>query len=301
MLLLCFLLITTFVGATTGSIGNSRMVLRINPGETIEKFVLVKNVNNVAVTIDLFATGDLAASTIIKDTHFTLQPGEQKNAYFTIRAPNEGTTETRVNVQFKPTKGASVGLSSTVVVIAKANTNSDNNNNNQHNNTNNNQNNNNTNTNNNQNNTYNQQNNTNNNNTNTNNNQNNNQQQNNNNQNTNNYQNPYYDASSSTSSSSYHSSSSSGSSSSSATVTQKLDLHTTPTLSEDQQTQSSEPQVLKLTGKVTASKTSGSGIPVFISISFLVLLAALLGVLYYTAHAPSTHVPKKRLKEGYAP
>ncbi len=280
MLLLCFLLITTFVGATTGSIGNSRMVLRINPGETIEKFVLVKNVNNVAVTIDLFATGDLAASTIIKDTHFTLQPGEQKNAYFTIRAPNEGTTETRVNVQFKPTKGASVGLSSTVVVIAKANTNSDNNNNNQHNNTNNNQNNN---------------------NTNTNNNQNNNQQQNNNNQNTNNYQNPYYDASSSTSSSSYHSSSSSGSSSSSATVTQKLDLHTTPTLSEDQQTQSSEPQVLKLTGKVTASKTSGSGIPVFISISFLVLLAALLGVLYYTAHAPSTHVPKKRLKEGYAP
>ena len=37
----------SLVHAITGSIGNARMVLRVNVGDTIEKYILVKNVNDI--------------------------------------------------------------------------------------------------------------------------------------------------------------------------------------------------------------------------------------------------------------
>jgi len=104
--------------AITGSIGNARMILKLQTGEEIEKYILVKNVNEVPVDINISVTGDLAKYVNVKDKEFTLKAGEEKKAYFTIKATKPGTTETQVNVAFTPEDGRGVGLSSTVIVVA---------------------------------------------------------------------------------------------------------------------------------------------------------------------------------------
>ncbi|MBS3088434.1 hypothetical protein J4402_01495 [Candidatus Pacearchaeota archaeon] len=107
----------TAAAAITGAIGNSRMVLRMEQGEEIEKYVLVKNVNDIPLTIDLIITGDLADEVELEEESFVLQPKEEKKAYFTITAAKSGTTETKINVKFTPEEGNGVGLSSSVIVI----------------------------------------------------------------------------------------------------------------------------------------------------------------------------------------
>ncbi len=107
--------------AITGSIGNSRMVLRLDPGESVQKYVLVKNVNNVSLNIELFVSGDLEKSVELDDKNFTLNPGEEKKVYFTIKATKPGTTETKIQIKFTPEEGSAVGLSATVVVISDKN------------------------------------------------------------------------------------------------------------------------------------------------------------------------------------
>ena len=116
--LISFLSLNVLASGITASIGNSRMVLRLETGETIEKYILVRNVNDQKVTVDLSSTGELADRVKIKDESFELEPGEEKNAYFTISARDEGTTETKINVKFTPKEGNGVGLTSTVIVIA---------------------------------------------------------------------------------------------------------------------------------------------------------------------------------------
>ena len=120
--ILILLMILSFIGsvsAITGSIGNSRMILRLETGERAEKYILVKNVNEVSLEIELSAEGDLAEYVDIKDEKFTLEAGEEKRAEFTIRAKEEGTTETKINVKFTPEEGHGIGLSSNVIVITK--------------------------------------------------------------------------------------------------------------------------------------------------------------------------------------
>jgi hypothetical protein len=136
ILMSCFLFLLIIfssvspVLAITGSIGNARMVLRAEKGEEIQKYILVKNVNDVPVNIELFPTGDLEDSIFIIDSEFSLSAGEEKKAYFTIKAQKEGTTETKVNVKFTPQdEGNGVGLSSTIILIVggeNSNTNSGN-------------------------------------------------------------------------------------------------------------------------------------------------------------------------------
>lgn len=106
--------------AITASIGNARMVLRTNVGDTIERSVLVKNVNNVTVKISSFASGDLASDMILKDANFTLEANQEKNIDFKVKIAKNGTTETKINIAFSPTDGKSggVGLSSTIIIIA---------------------------------------------------------------------------------------------------------------------------------------------------------------------------------------
>ncbi len=116
---LLIILMSFNVLAVTASIGNSRMVLRIEPDQTIERYVLVKNANEVPVTIDLTASGDLADNIKFEDAQFNLASGEEKKAYFSIFADEEGTTESAVNVRFTPAEGNGVGLSSAIVVVAK--------------------------------------------------------------------------------------------------------------------------------------------------------------------------------------
>ena len=121
--LILFLSIAS-VSAITASIGNSRMILRPEVGEVVEKYILVKNINEVSVAIEVFASGDLAEDVEVIDDKFTLAPGEEKRAYFTIQAKKAGSTETKMNVQFTPSEGQGVGLASTVVVITSGGENS---------------------------------------------------------------------------------------------------------------------------------------------------------------------------------
>ena len=113
-----FLMISS-VFAITGAIGNGRMVLRAETGDTIERYVLVKNTNDVPLDITVSVSGDLADDTEIIDDSFSLEPNTDKKAYFEIDVKEEGTTETKINVMFAPQDGGNgVGLSSTIIIIA---------------------------------------------------------------------------------------------------------------------------------------------------------------------------------------
>lgn len=119
-IILIFVSSISLIHAITGSIGNARMVLRVNTGDMIKKYILVKNVNEVPVNIELIKSGNLADNIEIKDNNFTLAPGQDRKAYFTIDIREAGTSESKINVKFSPKDGGNgVGLSSTVIVIAK--------------------------------------------------------------------------------------------------------------------------------------------------------------------------------------
>lgn len=120
IILIFFSYSISLVNAITGSIGNARMVLRVNTGDKVEKYVLVKNVNEVPVNIELIKSGDLADYIEIKENNFTLAPGQDRKVYFTIDIREPGTSESKINVKFSPKEvGNGVGLSSTIIVIAE--------------------------------------------------------------------------------------------------------------------------------------------------------------------------------------
>ncbi len=108
------------VSAITGSLGNARMIIHAKTGEQIEKYILVKNVNNETINIEILKEGELVNDIILKENNFTLGAGEDKKAEFIIRVRKEGTFENKLNVKFSPVdKKSGVGLSSTVIVIAE--------------------------------------------------------------------------------------------------------------------------------------------------------------------------------------
>jgi hypothetical protein len=118
-MVLMLLFSVSLVSAITGSMGNARMILNAEVGDEIEKYILVKNVNDVDLNIELFPSGDLADSITILDNNFTITPGNEKKAKFLIDVTKAGTTETTINVKFSPVDGGNgVGLMSTVIVKA---------------------------------------------------------------------------------------------------------------------------------------------------------------------------------------
>ena len=106
------------VSALTASLGNSRMILRIGIGESIERSLLIRNVNEVPTTITLTVSGDLAENLKFTEESFRLEPGEEKKAYFIIKSEEKGRTETKINVAFKPDQGNGIGVVASVTVIA---------------------------------------------------------------------------------------------------------------------------------------------------------------------------------------
>jgi hypothetical protein len=122
VIITCLILVNSVnqVTAITGSIGNARMLLKAEVGDTIDKYVLVKNVNNVTLNISVYATEELSEDIVIKNKEFLLLPGEEKKAEFTVKIKKEGITETKINVRFTPIDGKNgVGLSSTLIINAK--------------------------------------------------------------------------------------------------------------------------------------------------------------------------------------
>lgn len=119
--LLAFLVLISIVAnisAITGRLGNSRMVLRLEVGEEARRYVLIQNVNDVPIRVELMSSGDLVDDVNFEENSFTIQPGEEKKAYFTIKSTKAGTTETKINVMFKPPQGSGVGLSANIIVVA---------------------------------------------------------------------------------------------------------------------------------------------------------------------------------------
>jgi len=110
------------VFAITGSIGNAKMVLRVEQGDIIDKSILVKNVNDVPINVELFVSGDLANYVDLDEEKISLEAGEETNVFFSIEAVKAGTSETKINLKFSPIDGGNgVGLSSTIIIIAQEN------------------------------------------------------------------------------------------------------------------------------------------------------------------------------------
>lgn len=109
----------SIVSALTASIGYSRIIIHSIPGEIIEKNLLVRNVNEVPVSVALNPEGDLAENIVLQQNSFILQPGEEREVHFTIFTNQEGTTESKIRVTFEAENEVSVGLSSTIRLISK--------------------------------------------------------------------------------------------------------------------------------------------------------------------------------------
>ena len=113
------------VSAITGSMGNARMTLypEVNGKTftTIEKTILIRNINNVSANISLKTDADGEKFLEIVDKEFVLQPNEEKKAKFVVKVKEEGNYQGKINVFFSPSeeKGAGVVLTSTITIIAK--------------------------------------------------------------------------------------------------------------------------------------------------------------------------------------
>ena len=119
LLLIIFLIAN--VSAITASIGSARIVLYPTTWESVERSILVKNVNDVPVSINISVSGDLAGNVKLNENNFRLEAGDEKKVYFTIKADKEGQTETKINIGFNPDVGKGIGLAATVIVIAAGN------------------------------------------------------------------------------------------------------------------------------------------------------------------------------------
>jgi|GEM_PF-6476597 hypothetical protein len=119
LLLMAFSLVGSAY-AITGTIGSSRMILRdVEVGEVIERNILVRNVNDVAVTIELFSEGEIASWIDIDETEFELAPNQERNAHISIEVREGGVHEGNVNVAFTPVDGGNgVGLTSTIIILS---------------------------------------------------------------------------------------------------------------------------------------------------------------------------------------
>jgi hypothetical protein len=112
--------------AITGSIGNARMVLYPKVGfwgTTIQKEILVQNVNDQSIDIRLEVSENLSKIVEIIDKEFTLQAGQEKNARFKIKLKRPGDYEGKITVFFEPPegKGTGIALSSTIIIHATGN------------------------------------------------------------------------------------------------------------------------------------------------------------------------------------
>lgn len=117
-LIMLLVMFSFSVYALTGSIGNARMILKVEVGDTLNKYVLVKNVNDEAININISVSGNLTKDVTLKDESFVLQAGEEKKAYFSIKARKAGNYETRINVKFSSLgeEKQGVGLSSVIIL-----------------------------------------------------------------------------------------------------------------------------------------------------------------------------------------
>jgi len=123
---LVLVLILPLCHALTASIGNAKMILRpdVPAGETItiDRSILVKNVNNVSVRVNLEPDEIYEKIIEIYDNEIVLEPGEEKKANFRITLTSGGKYSGKILISFGPAdpdvKENSVGLASNIIIIA---------------------------------------------------------------------------------------------------------------------------------------------------------------------------------------
>lgn len=120
-MLVCLLLVVLPVYGIVGRIGSPIMILRpeVQAGETktIEKSILVRNVNDIAVNITLTPDSGLEDIVEILDNEFILQPEEFKDAEFIITLNDQYTHNGRIIVSFTPPEGPGIKLSSKITIL----------------------------------------------------------------------------------------------------------------------------------------------------------------------------------------
>ena len=82
--LLIIALIFPIISALTGSIGNAKIIIQTqgNVPQTVEKTILVKNINSIPVEITLSLDEDAEEFIELIDENFILQPNENKSARY---------------------------------------------------------------------------------------------------------------------------------------------------------------------------------------------------------------------------
>lgn len=118
---LCLLLIP-YASAITGSIGNAKAIVTVDISKSniLERTVLVKNVNNISISVKLEAVDDLELITNIIDKEFELGAGEEKKARFKVTIPEKGTYNGNIVVFFNPPEGKGAGVVLQANLIIKA-------------------------------------------------------------------------------------------------------------------------------------------------------------------------------------
>ncbi len=120
-IVLCLLLVP-LANAITGSIGNAKAIVTVDLSKSniLERTVLVKNVNDFAISVKLEPADDLELITDIIDKEFELGPGEEKKARFKVTIPEPKTYNGNIVVFFNPPegKGAGVVLQSNLIIKA---------------------------------------------------------------------------------------------------------------------------------------------------------------------------------------
>lgn len=126
--MICLLLIIVpTVYSLTASIGNARVVLRVNATpedpEILERTLRTNNKNEIPVIVRLEPDDVLKHFTEIEDEEFVLQPGETKDAKFTLIIDRGGRFEGRMNVLFSPqdpeSKENNVALGSNIIILSE--------------------------------------------------------------------------------------------------------------------------------------------------------------------------------------
>lgn len=122
LIVIFLMFLVPLVNGLVGTIGNAKAIVTVDLEKTdiLERTVLVRNVNNVSVTIKLESDGDLEDIIEILDNDFVLKENEEKNARFKVTIPKEGIYNGNIIVFFKPPegKGAGVALQSTWTIKA---------------------------------------------------------------------------------------------------------------------------------------------------------------------------------------
>lgn len=118
-----FLLVFSSFGlAIRGEIGSGRVVINdVWEGEkTIERTILIRNINDVPIDITLLPTEDIEDIIHLIDGEFTLEAGEERKARFDIVLDRPGEWDGRIHVYFKPEDGNTVVLASHMIIKSGA-------------------------------------------------------------------------------------------------------------------------------------------------------------------------------------